>query len=284
MRRPWFQFFPGDWMSDPGVRMSSLPARGLWLEMICIMHQASSPGYLEINGQPIDAERLANLVGARYDSVTEALQELLQNGVYDVDGRGCIYSRRMVRDEHKREGTRERVRRSRSKGQCNAPGNAPVTPDVTPLVTPPVTPVKHGIPKPDPDPKKNKSRTSGPPSDRAFVMADILIKIVTDRVKIKVGSRKRRSWADHIDRCQRIDGIDFDRQGRAMTALDGHWEERGWPEIQSGRTWRDKFTRLEAAMSRKPFNDDRGMAPGQIMKTQHEPEETREQLRLRGIG
>lgn len=53
MKRPAFQFYPGDWQRDAALRSCSVPARGLLIEMICIMHDAEPYGHLRVNGKPI---------------------------------------------------------------------------------------------------------------------------------------------------------------------------------------------------------------------------------------
>jgi hypothetical protein len=49
---PWMKFYPADWRSDPMLRLCSLAARGLWAEMICLMHEAEPYGSLLVNGNP----------------------------------------------------------------------------------------------------------------------------------------------------------------------------------------------------------------------------------------
>jgi uncharacterized phage protein (TIGR02220 family) len=66
--------------------------------MICIMHQAEPYGHLVVNGQPIKAETLGRMVGAKVGEVIRWQAELEQAGVFDREG-DTIISRRMVRDE-----------------------------------------------------------------------------------------------------------------------------------------------------------------------------------------
>ncbi|WP_421784191.1 hypothetical protein [Kiloniella litopenaei] len=93
---PWFKFFPTDWRADVGLKLCSLAARGLWLEMICIMHEAG--GYLEINGSNVTTSALASLSGSTPKEVTALLGELEEAGVFSRDRKGRLYSRRMLRD------------------------------------------------------------------------------------------------------------------------------------------------------------------------------------------
>ena len=59
----WMKFYPTDWTGDRGLRLCSLAARGLWAEMLCVMHEAAPRGSLLIAGRPVSVAELANLVG-----------------------------------------------------------------------------------------------------------------------------------------------------------------------------------------------------------------------------
>lgn len=102
MKRPSFQFYPGDWLNDAALRMCSVGARGLWIDMICLMHQGSEYGYLKVNHIPILPPNLARIVGATIIEVEGWLEELELVGVFMRDEHGCIFSKRMVRDEEVR--------------------------------------------------------------------------------------------------------------------------------------------------------------------------------------
>lgn len=104
MKRPSFQFYPGDWQHDPALRACSVGARGLWIEMICIMHQAEPYGHLVLNHRPVEILTLAQIVGASHKEVSKWLAELEGAGVFSrTEDIGVIYSRRMLRDEEIRE-------------------------------------------------------------------------------------------------------------------------------------------------------------------------------------
>lgn len=103
MKRPSFQFYPGDWLNDAALRMCSVGARGLWIEMICLMHQGSTYGYLKVNGKVILPVNLARMVGATFAEVDGWLDELHGAGVFSIGDDGAIFSRRMIRDEEIRQ-------------------------------------------------------------------------------------------------------------------------------------------------------------------------------------
>ncbi len=102
MKRPAFQFYPADWRNDAGLKLCSLSARGLWIEMICIMHAAEPYGRLCAAGRPLDTRDLSKLVGESERDVKKWLDELVRNNVCSSE-EGAIISRRMVRDESLRE-------------------------------------------------------------------------------------------------------------------------------------------------------------------------------------
>lgn len=102
-KRPSFQFYPPDWRNDAGVRLCSIAARGLWIDMLCLMHEGEPYGHLTTKGRPMRPEELAKLVGESVAAVKRWLAELREQDVFSETGDGVIYSRRMVRDERIRE-------------------------------------------------------------------------------------------------------------------------------------------------------------------------------------
>ena len=99
MKRPSFQFYPSDWLRDTALRSCSPAARGLWIDMICFMHEGNPYGHLKVGNKVILPPNLASMVGATLPEVVGWLDELNQAGVYDFAEGGEIFSKRMVRDE-----------------------------------------------------------------------------------------------------------------------------------------------------------------------------------------
>ena len=112
MKRPSFQFYPGDWLHDIGVRACSLAARGLWMDMLSFMHQANPYGHLLLPTVGEDGGKdggkdilkailppiLARMVGSTSEEVERLLAELEQAEVFSRTAEGVIFSRRMVRE------------------------------------------------------------------------------------------------------------------------------------------------------------------------------------------
>jgi len=113
-RRPWMKFYPADWQADEGLGQCSLAARGLWIELIAMMHKSSPFGHLLIAGKVPTPAQVAVQVKSDVKTVTKALGELEQWGVFSRTEEGVIFSRRMIADEKK-----EQTDRANGKGGGN---------------------------------------------------------------------------------------------------------------------------------------------------------------------
>ena len=121
---PWMMFYPGDWLSD-AVAGCSPAAKGIWIDMLCVMHGSQRYGYLESEGKPIPDELMFRRCGcASVEEYRNLLAELFAAAVPSRTEAGVIYSRRMARDQEARDSTAKRVRRHRER----VTSNAPVTP------------------------------------------------------------------------------------------------------------------------------------------------------------
>ena len=100
-KQPWMKFHPLDWRADPGLRSCSFAARGLWIDMITLMHDCEPYGYLLVGGKPPSTAKLAAVLSGNEKEVQKLLAELEEANVFNRDSQGVIYSRRMVRDKKK---------------------------------------------------------------------------------------------------------------------------------------------------------------------------------------
>lgn len=103
MKLPAFQFYPADWRKDPGVQSLSFHDRGVWFEILCLMHESEQRGKLLLNGKPMPDDALARLLGLDKQNLTKTLTTLLEYGVASRDEEGALMNRRMVRDEELRK-------------------------------------------------------------------------------------------------------------------------------------------------------------------------------------
>jgi len=103
MKLPAFQFYPGDWMKDPCVRRLSHRAKGVLIDILCLMHESEERGVLATGGVPWSDEDIALAVGGDKAETLAATLELTFKGTLGRTLEGALCSRRMVRDEEKRQ-------------------------------------------------------------------------------------------------------------------------------------------------------------------------------------
>jgi hypothetical protein len=118
VKRPAFQFYPGDWMKDPAVRSLTFAERGLWIDLLCMMHESPERGVLvNLDGQPLSVKEIARMVGTS-NVVGTLLASMERRGVFSRRDDGAIFSRRMVKDERIRSARANAGRASQAKQRC----------------------------------------------------------------------------------------------------------------------------------------------------------------------
>lgn len=132
MSKPWLKFYPRDWRGDQALRVVSLAARGLWIDMLTIMYEAIPYGHLIVGDQPVSDADLARLVGSTVEEVQALLVELLGARVARKTRGGVIYSKRMIEDDRKAKAGRkaklEAIEREKEK---SPPARSPASPPTT---------------------------------------------------------------------------------------------------------------------------------------------------------
>ena len=124
----WSKFWWQDWKNDDALRGCSLAARGLWMGLLCIAHDAEPRGSVLVNGRIPSAKKLADIIGSTTErEVVKLLVELEAEGVFSRNPDGTIYSRRMVRDAAASEAGREHItKRWGGNGQESHPNSPPI--------------------------------------------------------------------------------------------------------------------------------------------------------------
>jgi hypothetical protein len=130
------KFYPRDWRGDQALRAVSLAARGLWIECLCIMHEAKPYGHLVLNGQQVEGATLARMTGVPVDEVTALMAELRQAGVLSMTGKGVVFSRRMTKDHARAQKGRKAANKRWSQTsddveQSDAPNGSAIGPPIT---------------------------------------------------------------------------------------------------------------------------------------------------------
>ncbi len=119
-KRPAFQFYPADWRKDLELQSCSIAARGLWHEMMCVMHEAVPYGHLVLNGKPMTDIQAATACRVTPQAYRSLIAELKAAGVPGETPEGMIFSRRMVRDEETRNARAEGGKAGGEHGQKGA--------------------------------------------------------------------------------------------------------------------------------------------------------------------
>lgn len=197
-RLPYIKFYTRDWRSNAKLRMCSYASRGLWIDLITLMAESPSFGFLLVNNVVPTCKQLAGLLGGTDREIGKLLDELGEADVYNMTGGdlpddvrdlvpadmpgGVIFSRRMLKDKAKADKARED-----GKGGGNPALRQTVNPPVIPRlpkmsdgVNPatgfPYERVNHGVNPPanphsqKPDYESSSSKISTePPRDAALV-------------------------------------------------------------------------------------------------------------------
>jgi len=146
---PALQFYPGDWRKDPGVQALDFHDRGVWFELLCMMHESSDRGRLTLNGRPMPDAAIARNLGIQEADWKQTRSRLEAYGVASVTEDGTLFNRRMVKDEAKRErlaeagrkgGKKSKPKPQRSDGEANEEANPSPSVSSSTSVDPPVGP------------------------------------------------------------------------------------------------------------------------------------------------
>lgn len=111
---PWFKFNPSWWMGDTELSKCSSATRGVWIDLLCAMHQSGRLG--ELRGTTDQIARLARCSTAE---LTQALTELQTTGTADVTFRNndvVVGNRLMKREAKERKEGAKRQAKFRENG------------------------------------------------------------------------------------------------------------------------------------------------------------------------
>lgn len=154
MKRPSFQFYPADWTASPNLRRCSFAEKGIWLEVLCLMHDQPEYGVLRWPLAEIAEAvkcKVSDLQALQRKGVLKGSDTLLEDAFVYVPRSGrkdgepvtlvapqdgpIWYSSRMVKDEY------VSTKRAEASGNGDPDG---ATPKQTPKATPQPSP-KGGI-------------------------------------------------------------------------------------------------------------------------------------------
>lgn len=213
--KPWFPFFPSDWRADSALRLCSPGARLLWLEMLCLMHEAEPRGHMLVNGKRTTVAQTARLAGISEPECAEWTLELEEAGVFSRTDEDVIFSRKMVRDSKKSQEQSDRVsKRWSGNNDRNTPGNTETHTGSIPH-----------IPNPEPEPKERGKPLSAREEDFALFWAAYPKKVGKPQAASAFAKAMKRSNIRAV-----LAGLERAKASRA-------WSKDGGQYIPHPTTW-----------------------------------------------
>lgn len=133
---PALQFYIGDWLKDPKLSMCSPATRGIWMDLLCAMHELDRSGL--ITGTTDQLARLCRCTAVEISAAIAELKETKAADVTERNGNVTVANRRMQREAKLREDNNNRVRKHRGnapvtemKRKCNTPSSSSASASVT---------------------------------------------------------------------------------------------------------------------------------------------------------
>lgn len=84
------------WMSDPFLRLCSPETRGLWIDILCLMHQSEERGFLMLKSEILSEQNLRKILNFPKKKFEFCMQELTHFEIIKKDEKGRLYSKSMV--------------------------------------------------------------------------------------------------------------------------------------------------------------------------------------------
>lgn len=162
---PAIMFFTGDWLKDPAVRACDLDARGLWIDMLCLMNESPRRGYLCIKeNEPMPIKALARIVGQSTRKVSRIITDLENAGVFSREtSTEIIFSRRLVLDENIRQVKSKAGKKGmRSRYGDGSRPDSVITEVVDSVITGDITPLEYEY-EDETDTNKERKQKTNPP-------------------------------------------------------------------------------------------------------------------------
>lgn len=101
---PAFQFYTGDWRKDPNLSRCTKAEKGVWIDMLCLMHECEDRGILISGNVPWTDNDISVAIGGDISENLACISGLLRKGVlHRSEKTGALFCKRMIRDEQKRK-------------------------------------------------------------------------------------------------------------------------------------------------------------------------------------
>src|SRR3990167_1344800 len=101
-KSPAFQFYTGDWLKDPNLGQCSPATRGIWIDMLALMHENGRSGLL--HGTINSLSRICRCSDAEMDAALSELSDTTSANVTKRHGKVTVTNRRMSAESYERKG------------------------------------------------------------------------------------------------------------------------------------------------------------------------------------
>jgi hypothetical protein len=238
--RPADLWFWDDWFASADIKLCTLAAQGLWINLLGLCSRSKPKGTLSINGKQIGSKEIAIFIGRSESEIIPLMAELEGYGVYSKLSDGTIINRRMYRQSEIRQKRAEAGRiggasskQNESKTEANDGSKLPSKTIADPQA------------KGDMSSLSSLSSLQRGKNDDYYPIADFL----RDRVRVNVPFQDihenyRESWANEFRLMVERSKIPVDKLRRVLdwATTDDFWKI----QIRSAGNFRDKFGYLEA--------------------------------------
>lgn len=113
---PYIALYTGDWMKDPNLSRCHPSTRGIWVDLLCAMHEDDRSG--QVSGTAVELSRLARCTEKEFNAAMAELSDKKAAHVTVRLGKVTVTNRKMNREYKLRVGARLRKQRQRSSPGC----------------------------------------------------------------------------------------------------------------------------------------------------------------------
>lgn len=108
---PAIQLYIGDWLKDPKLSMCSPSTRGIWMDLLCAMHELDRSG--QVTGTTEQLARACRCTASEMSAAIAELGETKTANISEREGKITVINRRMLAEFQERESAKLRKRNQR---------------------------------------------------------------------------------------------------------------------------------------------------------------------------
>lgn len=283
--QPYLPLYVQDFLTDEKLAECSAQSTGVYIRLMCLMHKSGQYGCILLkqkdkqNDSNIQnfAVKLARHMPYTVAVIADALEELLEEGVIQI-GDDMLSQKRMVKDAEL-SNTRS-VAGKKSKKAAQKSGSEEFAGEFADDFAGAKSQANTEIEIEYENESENDTESEGeteteevstpakkrkkqfPQDSYAYMLAAYLANRIAQRCPtIRAPDEKAlQRWADAFDKCNRIDGHDWDEIKYVLkfSQDDTFWQAN----ILSGQKFREKYVQLLSKMQQQPGRKPEGMQPG----------------------